>query len=145
VQLSIPLSRSGEWNVETEKRTCKGEKPGGTRCSAVALPGSDFCFFHDPSQSIKRREAQAQGGRQNRVKTLGDDAPDVKLRNGQDLAQLLSQTINQVRKGLIDPRIANSVGYLSNILAKVVEQREIERRIERVEELLKIGRERVQR
>lgn len=121
--------------METEKSRCKAAKQDGSRCSAVAPPESDFCFFHDPSQATKRREAQALGGSKNGLKTLGEEAPEIQLRDGQDVARLLSQTINQVRKGIIDPRVANAVGYLANILAKVVEQNELERRIERLEEL----------
>jgi hypothetical protein len=61
-------------------KTCSATKPDQSKCQAPALPGSEFCFFHDPSKAEKRREAQAQGGRQNRMKTLEDSAPDVKVK-----------------------------------------------------------------
>ena len=50
---------------------------------------------------------------------------------------MLSDTINQVRKGQIDPRVANAVGYLSNILIKALEQTEMEKRIEGLEALVR--------
>jgi len=50
---------------------------------------------------------------------------------------LLSDTINQVRKGQIGPRVANAVGYLSNILIKALEQTEMEKRIEGLEALVR--------
>ena len=53
-------------------KTCSATKQDQSKCQAAAIPGSEFCFFHDPSKAEKRREAQAQGGRQNRMKTLED-------------------------------------------------------------------------
>jgi hypothetical protein len=119
-------------------KTCSATKPDQSKCQAPALPGSEFCFFHDPSKAEKRREAQAQGGRQNRMKTLEDSAPDVKVKDSGDAIALISDTINQVRKGKIDPRVANSVGFLANILLKAVERNKLETRIEQLEALLKV-------
>src|SRR5579863_2678940 len=99
-------------------RFCSAIKPDQSNCQAPALPGSEFCFFHDPSRAEKRRQAQAQGGSQNRMKTLEDSAPDVKVEDCGDAIALLEQTISQVRRGEIDPRVANSVGFLANILIR---------------------------
>jgi len=119
-------------------KTCSATKQDQSKCQAAALPGSEFCFFHDPSKAEKRREAQAQGGRQNRMKTLDDSARDVKVEDSGDAIALISETINQVRKGQIDPRVANSVGFLTNILIKAVERNKLETRIEQLEALLKL-------
>src|ERR1035437_4172917 len=119
-------------------KTCSATKPDESKCNAAAMPGSKFCFFHDPSNAKMRREAQAQGGRQNRMKTLESTAPDVKVEDCGDAIALISETINQVRKGQIDPRVANSVGFLANILIKAVEQNKLETRIEQLEALLKV-------
>ena len=120
------------------RKTCSATKRDESKCNAAAIPGSEFCFFHDPSKAEKRREAQAQGGRQNRTKTLESTVPDVKVEDCGDAIALISETINQVRKGQIDPRVANSVGFLANILIKAVEQNKLETRIEQLEELLKV-------
>jgi hypothetical protein len=120
----------------TTTARCNARKPDGTNCKSSALPGSNFCFFHDPATATERREAQAFGGRQNRIKTLGTSAPDVKVEDCGDVVGLISETINQVRKGVIDPRVANAVGYLANVLIKAFEQDELETRIERLEALL---------
>ena len=124
------------------KKLCEAVKPDGSQCRAAALSGTAFCFFHDPLRADERREAQALGGRQNSAKTLHATAPDVKIDNCRDIIALLSDTINQVRKGAIDARVANSVGYLANIAFRAFEQREIEERLETVEALLK-GRSQV--
>ena len=67
------------------------------------------------------------------MKTLDADAPDVKVENCQDVRLLIAATINQVRKGAIDPRVANAVGYLANVFIKSVEQQEFEERLEALE------------
>jgi hypothetical protein len=124
----------------TSGKPCHGVKPDGSRCEVAALPGSDFCFFHDPSKADERREAQSLGGRQNRMRTLDATAPDVRVENCQDVVRLLSETINQVRKGQIDPRVANAVGYLANVLIRATEQGELERRLAELEALVKTPR-----
>lgn len=115
------------------KRPCKAMTKDGSPCQTPALAGSDFCFFHDPDKAEERFEARAAGGRQNRMATLSADAPDVKVESCQDVVRLVSDTINQVRKGDIDPRVANAVGYLANVLIRAVEQGDMERRIAELE------------
>jgi hypothetical protein len=119
-------------------RQCLATKPDGARCRTAVLPDSEFCFFHDPSKAAERREAQAQGGRQNRMKTLDVGAPDIKIESSGQIMTLLSDTISQVRKGSIDPRIANSIGYLANVAMRVLEQNDLEGRIEKLEQLLEL-------
>lgn len=118
------------------RKFCEAVTPDGSPCQAAALPQSAFCYFHDESKAAERREAQARGGRQNRAKTLDPTAPDVKIACCGDLAPLLSRTINQVLKGQLDPRVANTVGYLVSIEMRVFEVRDLEARIDRLEEVI---------
>jgi len=132
-------------NRKTEIRTsikkpCLAMKPDGSRCQAAALPGSDLCFFHDPARAEERRDAQALGGRQNRMKTLDASAPDIRVEDCEDVVMLISDTINQVRKGQIDPRVANAVGYLANVLIRAVEQGAMEKRLAELEAIVKVPR-----
>ena len=122
------------------KRRCEAPTTEGPRCQAAALDGSRFCFFHDPAKAEERRAAQAMGGRQGKVKTLPDTAPDVNVENGQDVVRLISETINQVRRGEIDPRVANAVGYLANVLLKAAEQGDVEERLAALEAVVRNGR-----
>ena len=119
------------------KRPCRAKKPDGSSCQAAALPGSDFCFFHDPDRADERQAARSFGGSRNRMKTLDAAAPDIKIESCQDVVRLISETINQVRKGDIDPRIANAIGYLSNVLIKAAEMGDLEDRIEDLEAAVK--------
>lgn len=115
------------------KRPCQAKTADGSSCQAAALTGSDFCFFHDPDRAADRREANAAGGRQGKMKTLDADAGDIRVESCQDVVKLLSDTINQVRKGDLDPRIANAIGYLANILIRAAEQGDHEKRLEDLE------------
>jgi hypothetical protein len=127
--------------MKSVKMPCQAKKTNGAKCQAAALPSTDFCFFHDPDQADKRRASQSFGGSQNRMTTLDDDAPDVTVRNCEDVVKLMGETINHVRKGQLDPRIANAVGYLAAILIKAAEQGDMEKRIADIEALVKNRRE----
>ena len=121
----------------TVKTTCTGKKPDGTRCHAAALPGRPFCFFHDEARASQRREAQSRGGQGNRMRTLPADTPDVPIQDADDVVRLLSATINQTRRGELDPRVANAVGYLANILLTAAGHRDLETRVAQLEALIK--------
>jgi hypothetical protein len=123
------------------KKSCAATKGDGTACGAAALPGSKFCFFHDPAKAAARRQAQSAGGQANKMATLPADVPDVTVEDGADVVKLLGATINQVRRGEIDPRVANAVGYLSNIVLSATGQRELENRLAELETLVKNRRQ----
>ena len=125
----------------TPKKSCAATKGDGTACGAAALPGSQFCFFHDPAKAAARRKAQSAGGLANKMATLPADVPDVIVEDGADVVKLLGATINQVRRGEIDPRVANAVGYLSNIVLSATDQRELENRLAELETLVKNRRQ----
>jgi hypothetical protein len=72
------------------------------------------------------------------MKTLEATTPDVEIEDTRDVVRLIAETINQVRRGQIDPRVANAVGYLANVLIRAVEQGELERRMAELEALVKI-------
>jgi hypothetical protein len=67
---------------------------------------------------------------------LPADAPDNPLRSTQDVSSLLGESINHVRKGQLDPRIANAVGYLASILLGALQQGPLEERLARIEAAL---------
>ena len=123
------------------KKSCTATKDDGTACGAAALPGSHFCFFHDPAKAAARRQAQSAGGQANKMATLPANAPEVEIYDSADVVTLLCQTINQVRRGQIDPRVGNTVGYLANIILAATGQRELETRIAELETLVKTRRQ----
>jgi hypothetical protein len=75
----------------------------------------------------------------NRSRTaavLPGDVPDNPLRNTQEVSTLLAESINQVRRGQLDPRVANSVGHLASILLGALQQGPLEERLARLEAAL---------
>ena len=62
--------------------------------------------------------------------------PPIPLGGSSDVVNLLADTINKVRAGEMDLRVANCIGYLSGHLVKAFEIAEIERRIEVIERVV---------
>ena len=56
--------------------------------------------------------------------------------NSQDVANLLGESINQLRRGQLDPRVANAMGYLAGILLRALEQGPMEERLAHLEAIL---------
>jgi hypothetical protein len=129
-----------EQEANHQKDTCSETRSNGHRCQAMAMHGSRYCFFHDPAKRKEWKAAQRQGGQTNGPAVLPADAADVTLHSGKDVAAFLAETINQVRKGRIAPKIASTVGYLSSLLMKALETSDLEERLAMVEETLKARR-----
>ena len=117
---------------------CQFRKADGTICSANAQIGTNLCVFHDPAKQSDGQRARRAGGlaRSSPVRALPADAPDVQLGTCQDVSNLLAESISQVRRGELDARAANTIGYLSGILLKALEQGVLEERLLKVEAAL---------
>lgn len=124
---------------------CKATTKAGKPCQALAGEGSDFCFFHDPDRRPAAREVQRRGGQTGKAATLAPT--DLKPWRGAagevtvlhsptlpDLVNLLCDTIDDVRTGRLDPKVANSVGYLSGIILKALQFEAFEERLAAIEE-----------
>jgi hypothetical protein len=120
------------------QRQCHYTKPGGSPCRAYARQGSGFCFFHDPNSTAERHEARTNGGRERSRKAavLPANTPDKALTSAAEVTGLLAETINQVRRGEIDPRVSNAIGYLAGVLLKAKDWDELEQRLARVESII---------
>ncbi len=123
---------------EGNRSSCRHIRPDGVRCRANTLIGSKYCFFHDPQSAPARDAARRAGGvrRSWRAAVLPPDTPDKPLASGADVISLLAETINQVRRGEVDPRISNAIGYLAGILLKARERAELEERVSRLETIV---------
>ena len=88
----------------------------------------------------ERKAARIKGGKERSRKAaiLPEDTPDRPLTTAADITELLADTINQVRRGELDPRISNSIGCLAGYLlrAQEQEQEQLERRLTRMESIL---------
>jgi hypothetical protein len=121
---------------------CHFEKKNGSRCEANAQPANGLCVFHDPARADEGRRARQTGGvnRTRLAAILPPGTPDNPLRNTQEVAKLLGESINQVRHGQLHPRIANTVGYLSLILLKALEQSSTEERLLHLEAVIGVNK-----
>ncbi len=94
-------------------RRCVFQHPSGRQCGGFAVSASAYCFAHDPASARKRDEARRRGGRAGRMITL--PAADVAVRSSADVVTVVEATINDVRAGRLDVKIANAVAVLSGV------------------------------
>lgn len=125
------------------RQNCNHTKADGSPCRAVALAGKDTCAFHDPELAAARAEGRRRGGvvRNQRAAVVPAAAAELPLGNAGEIIAALALTVNQVRKGSLDVRIGNAVGYLAGILLNALRDAELERRVAELEErVAKSGR-----
>lgn len=117
---------------------CRFRKKNGSKCDATAQTGKEVCVFHDPARvSDGRRARQAGGIHRNRAAAvLPFDTPDYPLGNTKEVSVLLSDSINRLSRGQLDPRVANAMGYLTSVLLHSLEQGPVEERLARIEAAL---------
>jgi hypothetical protein len=122
-------------------KKCQSRKKNGDPCGADAQLGKTVCVFHDPQRTSDGERARRTGG-VNRAKpaaVLAPDTPDHPLGNTTDVANLLGDSINKLRRGELDPRVANAIGYLSTVLLRALEQGPMEDRMAKLEATLGLG------
>ena len=122
-------------------RKCQARNKNGDACGADAQLGKTLCVFHDPARAADGRRARQAGGlsRTRKTAVLSVDTPDHPLGNSNDVAELLANSINQLRRGQLDPKVATGVGYLSTVLLRALEQGPTEQRLAHLESILGKG------
>lgn len=116
--------------MENEKK-CKKIKPDGNRCDAWAMSDGDYCFTHSPETKDERARASQKGGQT--PKKNYTPLPALTLRRPDEVVVLLEDTINMVRSGEIDLKVANTLGFLSGHLIKAIEIADLDGRVETIE------------
>ena len=117
-------------------RKCEVRKKNGERCGADAQTDKSLCVFHDPARVSEGRRARRAGGiTRSRLAVLPADTPDHPLGNTTGVSSLLVDSINRLRRGQLDPRVANGIGYLAGILLKALDQR-LEERVAHLEAVM---------
>jgi len=126
--------------------TCRATRKDGEPCRAEAQSGRAYCFFHDPAKGEERHDSKVKGGQTGKLATLATVKPwrgvagevDIlKAVTPVELVDLLCNTIDDVRTGAIDPKVANAVGYLAGVIVKIQEQEALVERLSAIEEALK--------
>lgn len=115
---------------------CKSLTTEELPCQARPMQGSEFCYLHNPSISEdEKRDARSRGGKENQI-VLKTPLPPLKLTNAKDVIVLLQDTINGVRSGELDVRIANCLGFLTDKLLKAYEVAELNDKVDAMERFL---------
>jgi len=113
---------------------CEYIKIDKKRCSANAMKNSKFCFTHNPDMKEQKRAAVIKGGKMS--KKNHSFLPPIVLNQSKDIVDLLATTINEVRGGLVEIKIANCIGYLSGHLIKAIEIADLEERVSKIEQTI---------
>lgn len=117
-------------------KKCKFVKKNNEQCSAYAMQNSDYCFLHNPDISDDlKKQIQSKGGQGNKAQ-IAKPLPAVKIGKGKHVIDLLEDTINRVRGGELDIKIANCLGQLANVLLRAIEITNLENKVETVERII---------
>lgn len=114
---------------------CQHVKANGEQCLSFALPGSQYCFWHDPARAADRAAARKKGG-ENRRRTVrhlpGEPAP-IALQTPGDVLQALEDELNTI--AALEPSLARArtIGYLLGFALKALEVAELAARVEALE------------
>ena len=87
------------------------------------MTGATKCALHaDPERAA---ELSSKRGRRVKFRPRPDalDLPPRPLKSTEEVCELLEETINLVRRGSLDVRAANSIGFLSGVQLKALAQR----------------------
>jgi hypothetical protein len=115
---------------------CRSLKANQSPCSANAIFGSEYCYFHNPEiNKDTKRAAQSKGGKGN-IESITQPLPAINLTQPKDVVTLLQEVINGVRSGETELKVANCLGYLAGQLSRALETSELEGRVAELEQML---------
>ena len=78
----------------------------------------------------------AGGIQRTRKPGLPPNTPDVPLTDSGEVSTMLADCINRLRRGELDPRVANSIGYLAAVQLRCFDQALLHERVTNVENTL---------
>ena len=102
------------------------------QCGANAMKNSKFCFWHNPDTVEARDVARKKGGynRKKKTSTVGNA---YSVRSVEDIYRILELAINETIESLPNSAKPRTLGYLCQILLRVQETKELEKRIQELE------------
>lgn len=112
----------------------------GTPCGMKPGP-SGYCFAHDEDRAAERDAARRLGGLRRsgqlaRAVLSEAEAGPLELSAPGEVRRLLAETIQAARTGKLDHQIAGTVGSLSNVLLRALEQDTMAARLDALEAAL---------
>ena len=131
-----PLQRGPS---KVTRKRCKGITRSGKPCTAWAMEDG-LCYFH--ANPDKAAELGQRWGRARGPTSSGEAAEYVArpLRTPDDVTKLLADTINDLQYGQIEPRLANTVGFLATGMLKALQPGDMEGRLRAMEACFRVPR-----
>lgn len=111
---------------------CKQIKRDKVRCGGHATDDG-FCYFHSPHiPETQKRESRVRGG-EGRAGRVSEPLQAFQIESTKQLLELLNATVQEVRQGKIDCRVANTIGFLSGHMMRAFEIDGVEKRLTEIE------------
>jgi hypothetical protein len=100
---------------------------------ANAISNDDYCFWHSEKVTEdEKKSARIKGGQGGKIR-VKSSLKSIEINETRDVVSLLGDSINRVRSGELDVKIANCLGYLSGQIVKAIEISELEQRLQAIE------------
>lgn len=115
---------------------CKHIKDNGEQCRANAMDNG-YCYLHNPDIPEEEKQLARIKGGENNIVLVGELMEEGKVRTSEDIVRLMESVINKVKQGVLDIRIANTIGYLAGVSQKAIKEVEVEERLKRIEDLVR--------
>ena len=119
---------------------CLGTKRDNSPCTVTVEPPQTYCWWHDPANADKRKQAAARGG-----KRAGRGRPQAEIAN---IKQRLSDLADDVLEEKVDKGTGAVVSQVLNVYLRAVsvelkarEQLELIERLEALEQGLERQKE----
>jgi hypothetical protein len=111
----------------SDNQQCQAATKAGTACQAAVLPGRKWCHFHDPDRAAQRAADCRKAGkaRSKPAAVLPPDTPDIPVTSAAEVVLLLARSINDVRKGALDPKVVNCISNTASVLLRALDDGEL--------------------
>ena len=104
-------------------KRCSAQNKNGKPCGAWAVTGTTECAC----TPIPGERAQLGARHRSGMKALSVSEmpvlPHRSLKSAGEVCEMLEETINSVRQGVLDIRTANTIGFLSGLQLKALSQK----------------------
>jgi hypothetical protein len=115
------------------KVNCPAVTRAGDLCGRPVPSDGDFCYWHDPRRAETRKRAASKAG--STPKPLSESGA---------LRRDVKRLIDEVKQEEVDPKVANSIALLSNVIlsslrldAKLRELEDLDQRLRDLERIAK--------
>ncbi len=104
-------------------KRCSAKNRNGNQCGAWAVTGSTQCALHSNPELAAKMGSKHERMLAFPAQPVALDLPHKRLNNIGEVIELLGETITRVQQGPFHLRAANTIGFLTAILLKALDQR----------------------